>query len=43
VSQFALYRRYVVGSHTLYCRFTGDLIDIVRILHKHMDIDQHLD
>jgi toxin ParE1/3/4 len=39
------YRRHAVGSHTLYYRLGagGDLVDIVRILHKHMDIDRHLD
>ena len=41
------YRRHAVGSHTLYYRLgdTGDhlLVDVVRILHKHMDVDRHLD
>lgn len=38
------YRRHAVGSHTLYYRIAGpDLIDVVRILHKRMDVDQHLD
>lgn len=38
------YRRYAVGSHTLYYRVAGnDLIDVVRILHKRMDVDRHLD
>lgn len=38
------YRRHAVGSHTLYYRLdAGGLVDVVRILHKHMDIDQHLD
>ena len=38
------YRRHAVGSHTLYYRVAGDgLIDVVRILHKRMDIDRHLD
>lgn len=41
------YRRHAVGSHTLYYRIgdTGDrlLVDVVRILHKHMDVDRHLD
>ncbi len=39
------YRRHAAGSHTLYCRIDagGDLIDVMRILHKHMDADRHLD
>ena len=38
------YRKYAVGSHTLYYRIAGDdLIDVVRILHKRMDVDRHLD
>lgn len=37
------YRRHAVGSHTLYYRIVRpDLIDVVRILHKRMDVDQHL-
>lgn len=39
------YRRHAVGSHTLYYQpgTGGDPVDVVRILHKHMDIDRHLD
>jgi toxin ParE1/3/4 len=38
------YRRHAVGSHTLYYRLADrDVIDVVRILHKHMDVDRHLD
>ncbi|RDH75640.1 type II toxin-antitoxin system RelE/ParE family toxin [Mycolicibacterium moriokaense] len=38
------YRRCAVGSHTLYYRVDRDeLIDVVRILHKRMDVDRHLD
>lgn len=40
------YRRHTVGSHTLHYRLGAggdDLVDVVRILHKHMDVDQHLD
>jgi toxin ParE1/3/4 len=38
------YRRHSVGSHTLYYRLAAsDLIDVVRVLHKHMDVEQHLD
>ncbi|QUR67788.1 type II toxin-antitoxin system RelE/ParE family toxin [Mycobacterium spongiae] len=39
------YRRHTAGSHTLYYRVGagGDLVEVVRILHKHMDVDRHLD
>jgi toxin ParE1/3/4 len=38
------YRKHGVGSHTLYYRILRvDVIDVVRILHQRMDIDQHLD
>jgi toxin ParE1/3/4 len=38
------YRKHAVGSHTLYYRILSvDVIDVVRILHQRMDIDQHLD
>lgn len=39
------YRRHTAGSHTLYYRLGagGELIDVVRILHKRMDVDRHLD
>ncbi|ART70071.1 plasmid stabilization protein ParE [Mycobacterium dioxanotrophicus] len=39
------YRRHTAGSHTLYYRdgAGGELIDVVRILHKRMDVDRHLD
>jgi toxin ParE1/3/4 len=39
------YRRHTAGSHTLYYRVGagGDLIEVVRILHKHMDVDRYLD
>jgi len=36
------YRKLSVGSHTLYYRLIGDVIDIVRILHQRMDTDRHL-
>jgi toxin ParE1/3/4 len=33
-----------VGSHTLYYRIASpEVIEVVRILHQRMDIDQHLD
>ncbi len=38
------YRRHAVGSHPLYYRVVGDdPIDVVRVLHKRMDVDRHLD
>ncbi len=39
------YRRHTAGSHTLYYRVRAgeELIDVVRILHKRMDVDRHLD
>jgi toxin ParE1/3/4 len=37
------YRRHAVGSHALYYRASGDVIEVVRILHQRMDVDQHLD
>lgn len=37
------YRRHAVGSHTLYYRVEGDLVVVVRVLHKRMDVDLHLD
>ena len=38
------YRKHAAGSHTLYYRVAAaDLIDIVRVLHKRMDVDGHLD
>lgn len=38
------YRRYAAGSHLLFYRMPdADTIEIVRVLHKRMDVDQHLD
>ncbi|ELR85574.1 putative plasmid stabilization protein ParE [Mycobacterium sp. H4Y] len=39
------YRRHAAGSHTLYYRVaaSGVLIDVVRILHRHTDVERHLD
>jgi toxin ParE1/3/4 len=36
------YRRYSVGSHVIFYRITQDGIDVVRVLHSHMDFDNHL-
>lgn len=38
------YRSHAAGSHTLYYRVAGDdSIDVVRNLHKRMDVERHLD
>lgn len=38
------YRRYTAGSHLQFYRIAaGDTIEIVRVLHKRIDVDQHLD
>jgi toxin ParE1/3/4 len=37
------YRRYPIGSHVIFYRMTADgMIDVVRVLHSHMDFDGHL-
>jgi toxin ParE1/3/4 len=36
------YRMYPSGSHVLFYRDTSDGIDVVRILHEHMDYDRHI-
>jgi toxin ParE1/3/4 len=36
------YRKHPVGSHVLFYRLINDGIDVVRILHSHMDFDRHL-
>lgn len=36
------YRRFATGSHVVFYRLSGDLIDVVRILHQRMDFDRHL-
>lgn len=38
------YRRHSVRSHGIYyLQADVDTITVVRVLHKHMDVDQHLD
>ncbi|QFS89854.1 Toxin ParE1 [Mycobacterium sp. THAF192] len=37
------YRRHPDGSHVLFYRVEGNMIDVVRILHKRMEMDLHLD
>jgi toxin ParE1/3/4 len=36
------YRKYPAGSHVLFYRSMKAGIDIVRILHSHMDFERHL-
>ena len=37
------YRKLAAGSHTLFYRLLpDDVIDVVRVLHRRMDIDRHL-
>jgi len=36
------YRKFSEGSHVIYYRIT-DRVEIIRILHKRMDPDSHLD
>jgi toxin ParE1/3/4 len=37
------YRKLAAGSHMLFYRVTGeDVIDVVRILHRRMDVDRNL-
>lgn len=36
------YRKFSVGSHVLFFRSTKSGLDVIRILHRRMDFDQHL-
>jgi toxin ParE1/3/4 len=36
------YKKYTAGSHVLFFRRTSTGIDVVRVLHRHMDSDRHL-
>jgi toxin ParE1/3/4 len=36
------YFRYAVGSHLIFYRRSGHMIDIIRILHQRMDVGRHL-
>ena len=38
----ASYRKYRTGAHVLFYRVTGEIIDVVRILHERMDFERHL-
>ena len=36
------YRKAAVGSHVMYFRVRADVVEIVRILHRRMDVDRHI-
>lgn len=36
------YFKYSVGAHCVFYRFSGNAIDIIRILHQKMDVSQHI-
>ncbi len=36
------YRKYPVGSHILFYRLTDEGLDVVRILHRRMDVERRL-
>lgn len=36
------YRKLLVGKHTIYFRQSDDMIEVVRILHQSMDVDEQL-
>ena len=36
------YLKYAVGSHVIYYRPAENGIDVIRILHQHMDANRHL-
>lgn len=36
------YWKYRVGMHVLYFRYSGQYLDVIRILHGRMDVDAHL-
>jgi toxin ParE1/3/4 len=36
------YMKYAVGRHFLFYRLTGDDVDVIRILHRQMDVSAHL-
>ena len=35
------YRKFVVGSHLLFCRVNEDQVVLARILHQRMDFSRH--
>jgi len=36
------YVKYPVGSHLIYCRDSGDQIEVVRVLHQRQDATLNL-
>ena len=38
----ATHRLYLVGSHVVVYRMQGDLISVIRVLHKRMSITRHV-
>ena len=36
------YRQYLAGSHIVFYRETDTSLDVSRVLHQRMDVDQHL-
>ena len=36
------YRKAVTGSHVMFYRVRADTVEIVRILHRSMDVDRHI-
>jgi toxin ParE1/3/4 len=36
------YRKYPIGSHVLFFRVLEERVEIVRVLHQHMDFERHL-
>ena len=36
------YRRTAVGSHVMFNRVHADVVEIIRILHRSMDVDRHI-
>lgn len=36
------YRKYPAASHMLFYRLSGDGIEVVRVLHRRMDVERHL-
>jgi len=36
------YRKAAVGSHVMFYRVRADVVEIVRILHRNMDVARHI-
>ena len=36
------YRKTAVGSHVMFYRVRADVVEIIRILHRSMDVDRHI-